>query len=46
VKYSDNNIIGVGRWVEGTNGRLYRIDPRDPWSWFLFPWITLKDWLS
>ena len=46
MKRSTNDIIGVGHWVEGTSGTWYRLDPRDPWSWFLYPILTLKEWLS
>jgi hypothetical protein len=39
--------IGVGHWVEmgsrasGGNGRWFLLNPRDPWSWFMFPLLTL-----
>ena len=40
---SCNGVIGVGRWVEMNSGCWLRIDPRDPKSWFMFPWITLME---
>jgi hypothetical protein len=42
-----NGVIGVGHWVEmgsrrsGGNGRFFLLNPRDPWSWFMFPYLTL-----
>lgn len=46
MKRSKNGDIGVGCWVEGPKGNWHLLDPRDPWSWFLYPILTLKEWLS
>lgn len=47
MKPGTNNVIGVGTWVEGTReGRWYRLNPRDPKSWFLFPALTLREWIK
>lgn len=45
MKRSTNGVIGVGSWVEGSKGNFHRLDPRDPWSWFLHPILTLEEWL-
>ena len=37
-----DGVIGVGTWVEH-NGRWWRLEPRDPWSWFMFPLLTLRE---
>lgn len=41
-----NGVIGVGTWVEMGNNRWFRLDPRDPWSWFMFPLLTLGEMLG
>ena len=43
MKVGKNNIIGVGLWVERSNGNWYQVNPRDPWSWFLYPILTLQE---
>ena len=44
MKQSRNNIVGVGWWVEGHAGTFYLLDPADPWSWWMFPILTLRAW--
>lgn len=41
-----NGVIGVGTWVEMSNNRWFLLDPRDPRSWFMFPWLTLMEALE
>lgn len=41
-----NGVIGVGSWVEMNNGRWFCLNPRDPWSWFMFPLLTLQEALG
>lgn len=38
-----NGVIGVGTWVEIKDNRWFLLNPQDPWSWFMFPLLTLRE---
>jgi hypothetical protein len=46
MRRSNNGVIGVGHWVESNTGAWHRLDPRDPWSWFMHPLLTLQELLE